>query len=666
MGSTAARACFGFGIALIALHFAIGGAAWLYDGISVTTAVAIATAAAVHRPANWRGWAVIAVAQTFSATGDVVFDVFPSSSSSFPALPDAFDVTGSVLFAAGLLVLMGKRFDWRDLSGHLDALLITIALGISLWLLLLDDRLQVSFAGAHLVALSYPLVDLFAIGLLIRIAIAPGRRTTAYWLVFASMIPLLVADLSYVLPALTNSYHPGDWLHACWLSSYVLLATAALHPSMGSLAGGDVKAEAVPLRRVVAGGLALVFLPVAALVEHFTRGRTNFILLAVGGTVVIGGMVVRAVFLVRALDRLRSRAEDSERRFRMVFERAPIGISVGRNGMMTETNPALQRMLGYSGAELARTHYSAITVADEYARAAQDELDTGARDSFSVEKQYLRRDGTALDARIHVVLDFDDGLGMSMIEDVTEQRALEAQLLQTQRMDAVGKLAGGIAHDFNNLMTAVIGYSDLLLRGGDSDAGQGAKLEAIRDAAVRASDLTRQLLAFSRRQVLQVDEIDLRDVVNRMEILLRRLLGEQIRLETSFASEPVIVRTDPRQLEQVVVNLAANARDAMPEGGTLTVTVLSDGEEAVLTVTDDGIGMDENTRARIFEPFFTTKPLVAGAGLGLSTVHGIVGQSGGSIEVESVAGGGSTFTVRLPLASASRLPAAVALATVVD
>ncbi|HUY44639.1 MAG TPA: ATP-binding protein, partial [Streptosporangiaceae bacterium] len=351
---------------------------------------------------------------------------------------------------------------------------------------------------------------------------------------------------------------------------------------------------------------------------------------------------------------------------RMVFERAPIGISVGRNGMMTETNPALQRMLGYSGAELARTHYSAITVADEYARAAQDELDTGARDSFSVEKQYLRRDGTALDARIHVVLDFDDGLGMSMIEDVTEQRALEAQLLQTQRMDAVGTLAGGVAHDFNNLMTAVIGYSDLLLRGGDSDAGQGAKLEAIRDAAVRASDLTRQLLAFSRRQVLQVDEIDLRDVVNRMEILLRRLLGEQIRLETSFASEPVIVRTDPRQLEQVVVNLAANARDAMPEGGTLTVTVLSDGEEAVLTVTDDGIGMDENTRARIFEPFFTTKPLVAGAGLGLSTVHGIVGQSGGSIEVESVAGGGSTFTVRLPLASASRLPAAVALATVVD
>ena len=407
-------------------------------------------------------------------------------------------------------------------------------------------------------------------------------------------------------------------------------------------------------------------MPVSAFIEHFTRGNPDVAVLAVGGTVVIGGMVVRTVALVRALDRLRRRAEDSERRFRMVFERAPIGISLGRHGMMTETNPALQRMLGYSAGELARKHYSGVTVADAHARAMQAELDSGGRDSFTVDKQYVCRDGSLVDTRIHVVRDLTDGLGMSLIEDVTEQRALEAQVVHAQKMDAIGKLAGGIAHDFNNLMTAVIGYTDLLLRGGESEPVRRAKLTAIRDSAVRASDLTRQLLAFSRRQVLQPDEIDLRDVVNRMDIMLRRLLGEQIRLETLFASEPVVVRADPLQLEQVVLNLVLNARDAMAEGGTLTVAVLSDGQEAVLAVADDGVGMDEETQDRIFEPFFTTKPLAEGSGLGLSTAHGIVGQSGGTIDVESRLGHGATFTVRLPVAGAERLPGQAALATVVD
>jgi signal transduction histidine kinase len=218
-------------------------------------------------------------------------------------------------------------------------------------------------------------------------------------------------------------------------------------------------------------------------------------------------------------------------------------------------------------------------------------------------------------------------------------------------MEAIGKLAGGIAHDFNNLMTAVIGYSDLLLMQlEDDDESRRAKVDAIRDSALRAADLTRQLLAFGRRQMLKPEDVDLRGVVERMNSLLHRLIGEDILLETLFGADEVIVGADRSQLEQVVMNLAVNARDAMRGGGTLRIAVVSDGDFAILSVVDDGEGMDEDTLDRIYEPFFTTKPMGEGTGLGLSTVYGIVGQSGGTIDVESAPGRGTRFAVRLPLA----------------
>jgi signal transduction histidine kinase len=323
-------------------------------------------------------------------------------------------------------------------------------------------------------------------------------------------------------------------------------------------------------------------------------------------------------------------------------------------------------MLGYTGSEFARMHYTDVTHPDDQDFKQQVELDNGSRDAFAVDKRYRRSDGTYIEAHVNVALDLEDGLGISLVEEVTGRRELEDQLRQAQKMDSIGKLAGGIAHDFNNLMTAVIGYSDLLLRQSGVDDDGREKVAAIRDSAVRASDLTRQLLAFSRRQILQTQDIDLRDVVTRMDTLLTRLIGEDVRLQTIIGAEPVIVRADQTQLEQVVMNLAVNARDAMPEGGTLTVAVLRDGETAVLSVVDDGIGMDDETRAQIFEPFFTTKPLAEASGLGLSTVHGIVGQSGGTVQVESEPGRGTTFTVRLPVAQAAQLPGATAPATLID
>jgi signal transduction histidine kinase len=295
--------------------------------------------------------------------------------------------------------------------------------------------------------------------------------------------------------------------------------------------------------------------------------------------------------------------------------------------------------------------------------AEQSLLDAGQVDSFIVDKRYQRKDGTVVDAHVHVALEVEDGLGISIIEDVSERRELEEQLRQAQKMEAVGKLAGGIAHDFNNLMTAVLGYSDLLLSRLEPGDVNREKIEAIRESAVRASDLTRQLLAFGRRQMLQTTDVDLREVVARMDFLLRRLIGEDVRLQTIIAADDVVVRADPTQLEQVVMNLAVNARDAMPAGGDLTLEVGVDGADAVLTVTDTGTGMDEETRARIFEPFFTTKPVGDGTGLGLSTVHGIVGQSGGTVEVETAPGEGTAFRIRLPRVG---LPVEPAAATLVD
>jgi PAS domain S-box-containing protein len=503
----------------------------------------------------------------------------------------------------------------------------------------------------------------------VRATFARGTRTASYWLLLGALFPLFLADAGDVMPTINTTYQAGGWVDAGWLLSYVLFGVAALHPSMARLVIAQPDdSTSLPVRRAVVLGLALIAVPATLIVKYLAGAPDQGIADEVAMLLIAVGVFVRGGFLVRDLERLRRKAEQSERRFRMVFERAPIGISIGSDGVMSETNPALQRMLGYTSAEFSQMHYTDVTHPDDQDLKQQVELDEGSRDAFAIDKRYRRSDGSYIEAHVNVALDIEEGLGISLVEDVTGRRELEEQLRQSQKMDSIGKLAGGIAHDFNNLMTAVIGYSDLLLQhSGTVNEGRGReKVDAIRDAAVRASDLTRQLLAYSRRQVLQMQQIDLRDVVNEMDTLLKRLIGEDVRLQTLIGSEPVTVRADQTQLEQVVMNLVVNARDAMPEGGTLTVAVLTDGDTALLSVVDTGAGMDEAIQAQIFEPFFTTKPLAEASGLGLSTVHGIVGQSGGTVEVDSAPGEGTTFTIRLPLSRTAVLPAEPEHATLVD
>ena len=241
-----------------------------------------------------------------------------------------------------------------------------------------------------------------------------------------------------------------------------------------------------------------------------------------------------------------------------------------------------------------------------------------------------------------------------------DRRRLELQLLASQRLEAVGRLAGGVAHDFNNVLTAVLGSTELLILDTPAGVAKREELEIIREAATHAQDLIRQLLAFSSRQTLKPVVLDLNHLVKNVGKMLRRLIGENIKLVTEPGTELDSVCADPGQLEQVLVNLAVNARDAMPQGGRLTIATanlhvaegaaaaLPPGHYVVLRVTDTGTGMDEATVERAFEPFFTTKPKGKGTGLGLATVYGIVRQSGGQVEVESAPGTGTTFRVYLP------------------
>jgi nitrogen-specific signal transduction histidine kinase/ActR/RegA family two-component response regulator len=250
-----------------------------------------------------------------------------------------------------------------------------------------------------------------------------------------------------------------------------------------------------------------------------------------------------------------------------------------------------------------------------------------------------------------------------VILDITETKRLEEQLKQSQKLESVGRLAGGIAHDFNNMLTAINGYSELTLRTLEGDHPLRRNIEEIKKAGERSALLTHQLLAFSRQQVLQPVVLDLNEVVTDTAKMLERMIGEDVQLIIALEPETGLVNVDPGQLSQIIMNLAVNARDAMPQGGTLTIETanlllepgdakqkvgIPPGAYVMLAVCDTGHGIDDKIRQHIFEPFFTTKEIGRGTGLGLATVYGIVKQSGGNIEVESKVGAGTNFRIYLP------------------
>jgi PAS domain S-box-containing protein len=383
----------------------------------------------------------------------------------------------------------------------------------------------------------------------------------------------------------------------------------------------------------------------------------------------------------------RKRAEAERTRLIAAIEQAAETIVItDASGKIVYANPAFEKTSGYTIAEALgenpRILKSGKQAADFYRQLWQT---LGRGEVWRGRFENQRKDGTLYleDATISPVLD-ESGRIVNYIGvklDVTREAQLQAQLLQAQKMESIGRLAGGVAHDFNNLLTVINGYSDMALADLPSDQPLRGYLEEIRAAGERAAGLTRQLLAFSRKQILLPEVLNLNHVLENMQSMLRRLVGEDIEVRLALSPHDSTVRADLHQLEQVILNLSVNARDAMPRGGRLLIEtglVMRDGEYpvshpdakpgryVVLTVSDTGVGMDRETQERIFEPFFTSKGIGQGTGLGLAMVQGIVAQSGGYIDVYSELGHGTTFKIGLPevgegQAERSEAPGALAL-----
>jgi PAS domain S-box-containing protein len=397
------------------------------------------------------------------------------------------------------------------------------------------------------------------------------------------------------------------------------------------------------------------------------------------------GRAIRHALALSAEERQRRQAEAavrrSEERFRALVEHSSDAlILLDIEGRVTYVTASSQRHLGWTAADMLGRSIFDFLHPDDRELAGARMADAVQRPGATItqELRFQHADGTWHNMEgVGVNRLNEPSVGAIVINarDVTERKRLEEQLRQAQKMEAVGRLAGGVAHDFNNLLTAILGYCNLMLDEIPTADPLRQDLEEIRQAGDRAAALTRQLLAFSRRQMLQPQIIDINTLVRQMEKMLRRLIGEDIELVTALASELMQVKVDPASIEQVLVNLAVNARDAMPVGGRLTIeTAMIDldaayaethvtvvpGRYVMLAISDTGQGMDAATRARIFDPFFTTKEQGKGVGLGLSTVYGIVKQSGGYIWVYSEPGHGTVFKVYLPPAEvASALAAPV-------
>lgn len=357
----------------------------------------------------------------------------------------------------------------------------------------------------------------------------------------------------------------------------------------------------------------------------------------------------------------------AERRFRWLFDDAPVGIAlVDMDGAIGACNLALQAMLGIDRDDMIGRAVTQI-IAEDARTAAGEQLTKVLQGSLpGTHLEVKLRGRRDLIAQLFVSPSHEDGDISGLVIhfiDATEQRNLEIQFAQSQKMQAMGQLAGGVAHDFNNLLTAMIGFCDLLLQRHGPGDPSFADIMQVKQNANRAASLVRQLLAFSRRQALQPRLLNATDALADLSNLLRRLLGETIELKMVHGRALGLVRVDPGQFDQVIINLAVNARDAMPGGGTLTIRtnavtveqpvqrgpeLMPAGEYVLLEISDTGTGIGKENIARIFEPFFSTKEVGAGTGLGLSTVYGIVRQTDGFIVVESEPGQGATFSIHLP------------------
>ena len=424
---------------------------------------------------------------------------------------------------------------------------------------------------------------------------------------------------------------------------------------------------AVIITLLLTGGIVSFGFPTLhAYYSENNSARLNDTILGLVGMVLL--FDIYTVYQHFQINAVRKQLLEREELFRLITENAADMIAVvDMTGERIYNSPSYETILGYKPEELKRTTvWEQIHPEDraKVQKAAEDARSTGS--GKTVEYRMRHKDGSwrTLESRASTIMKGGTAEKLVIVNrDVTQRKTLEEQFRQAQKMEAVGRLSGGIAHDFNNLLGVIIGYGEIVQEGTPTDSRLRTCIDEMLKAGHRAAALTRQLLAFSRQQVMDPRVLDLNAVVRDMEKMLKRLIGEDILLKTSLDSE-LLVKADQGQIEQAILNLAVNARDAMPNGGELKLETSNFyvdeefasrypfpvviGDYVLLTVADNGVGMDASTRARVFEPFFTTKEKGKGTGLGLSTVYGVVKQSGGYIDVASEPGAGAAFRIYLP------------------
>lgn len=401
-------------------------------------------------------------------------------------------------------------------------------------------------------------------------------------------------------------------------------------------------------------------------VDSYYSVDTNLSIHALVGLILLFDVYV--VFQQVQIHRFRRRLGEREELFRLISENAADMIAlVNSEGKLLYSSPSYNRLLGYSEEELQQTTaYEQIHPDDRPLVDASINEARRSRMGHRVEYRVKRKEGSWLVVESTASLVRNHGKDEKIVivnRDITERKQLEEQLYLSQKLEAIGRLSGGVAHDFNNLLGVIIGYSEALQKQMHADHPFREAIQEIQNAGNRAAALTQQLLAFSRKQVLEPKVVDLNTVVPDMQKMLCRLIGEDIELKILLAKDLGMVKADRGQIDQVILNLAVNARDAMPKGGKLTIETLNaelteadvnryryvvPGPYTLLKVTDTGCGMDAEIQSHIFEPFFTTKGQGKGTGLGLATVYGVIKQSGGYIWVESEVGTGTAFKVYLP------------------
>jgi PAS domain S-box-containing protein len=669
--------------ALIVLLFAIdragpAGAGPVWAGNLLQLVLSLVAAACCGRAAGRaRGtartfWALFATAMFLWSIGQALWSLsaIPVGPGRILAAWDPFFLASSAPVLAAFLVRPDRRARAGPELPFDMALLAALALYVFVFFglgYLVRGSLSAYGAWLNRLLALRGIVVLAWAGWLVHRATGDWART--YSRLAAALVLFHGGSAISNLALVAGRYRPGLY-DVPWTIPFLWIAFEAAE-WLPSQAGEPARPrDSAPWRETRQGtALALVTVvavPTLHLLMLSLRGFVPLLTIWRAQLTLATTLLVGSLFLARQLTGLK-RAEltlrQSSQRYRSLFDTSPLPMWVYdlESLAFLEINEAAVREYGYSREEFLARGITDIRPQEDVPAVVESLSQVQALRAERQAWRHRRKDGRVFDVEITSAP--IEWLGRSarlvMAVDVTERRRLEEQLVQSQKVEAIGRLAGGIAHDFNNLLGVITGYGDLLWAELSDGDPRRRRVEQIRKASDRAAGLTRQLLAFSRKQVLQPRILDLNHVVRDMETMLRRLIAEDIHLTTVTGQDVGRVRADPSQLEQVIMNLVVNARDAMPLGGSLTLAThnqevpagqsgVPPGRYVVLSVTDTGVGMDAETQSHVFEPFFTTKEVGKGTGLGLATVYGIVRQSEGHIVLDTAPGRGSTFRIYLP------------------